>query len=401
MTLSKKRYLILLFPALVLLVSLACNMPLIQGPSTSPSDQIKTAAAETLAAQLTEISQATATGAFVPTLAPPTPTATNAPGNAPTATAPNAPATNTPQNQPTREPSATPTPACNQITFVKDITIPDGTDFTPGAAFTKTWRLKNSGVCGWNSNYALVVDGKNTLNAPDAVLFTSKTIQPGETVDISVDLRAPDLVGTYRTNFKLRSDGGEVFGIGNQNKPFWAQIDVVVATGVTFDFNSRSKDAKWVSGTDDNVENDLTYGGSSDDPNGTAMVADGLKLETGATSGKVLLTIPKRTDDGFIRGTYPDYLVQSGDRLKGRLGFAIPSGSCGAGKLRFEIQYKVGDKTSDLGEWNVTCDGKFNAIDIDLSSLKGQTVKFVLTVRSMGAFIENYAIWNSLGVQHG
>jgi hypothetical protein len=397
MTLSKKRYLILLFPALVVLVSLACNMPLIQGPSTSPSDQIKTAAAETLAAQLTEISQATATGSFVgvPTLAPPTATTTNAPGNAPTATA-----TNTPQVEATRQPSATPTPACNQIAFVKDVTIPDNTDFSPGATFTKTWRLKNSGICAWNPNYALVVDGKNTLNAPDAVLFTGTTIQPGETVDVSVDLRAPDLAGTYRTNFKLRSDGGEVFGIGNQNKPFWAQIDVVVAAGVTFDFNSRSKDAKWVSGTDDNVENDLTYGGATDDPNGTATVADGVKMENGGTSGKVLLTIPKRTDDGFIRGTYPDYLVQSGDRLKGRLGFAIPSGSCGSGKLRFEIQYKVGDKTSDLGEWNVTCDGKFTTIDIDLSSLKGQTIKFVLTVRSDGAFIENYAIWNSLGVQH-
>jgi hypothetical protein len=280
------------------------------------------------------------------------------------------------------------------------VTIPDNTDFSPGATFTKTWRLKNSGVCAWNTSYVLVVDGKNTLNAPDSSAFTSKTIQPGETVDVSVDLRAPDLAGTYRTNFKLRSDGGEVFGIGSQNKPFWAQIDVVVAAGVTFDFNSRAKDAKWVSGTDNTIENDLTYGGATDDPNGTATVADGVKMETGATSGKVLLTIPKRTDDGFIQGTYPDYLIQSGDRLKGRLGFAIPSGTCSTGKLRFEIQYKAGDKTSDLGEWNVTCDGKFTTIDIDLSSLKGQTVKFILIVRSDGAFIENYAIWNSLGVQH-
>ena len=29
--------------------------------------------------------------------------------------------------------------------FVADVTVPDGTIFSPGAAFTKTWRLKNAG----------------------------------------------------------------------------------------------------------------------------------------------------------------------------------------------------------------------------------------------------------------
>ena len=36
--------------------------------------------------------------------------------------------------------------------FVADVTIPDGTNFAPGTAFKKTWRLKNIGTNAWNSN---------------------------------------------------------------------------------------------------------------------------------------------------------------------------------------------------------------------------------------------------------
>jgi hypothetical protein len=51
-------------------------------------------------------------------------------------------------------PSATPVPAtstpvptatavryCDWVSFIKDVTIPDGTVFRPGDIFTKTWRL--------------------------------------------------------------------------------------------------------------------------------------------------------------------------------------------------------------------------------------------------------------------
>ncbi|PIU90073.1 MAG: hypothetical protein COS63_04110, partial [Anaerolineae bacterium CG06_land_8_20_14_3_00_57_67] len=45
---------------------------------------------------------------------------------------------------------------CDWAQFVADITVPDGASFAPGAAFTKTWRLKNIGTCTWTTSYALV-----------------------------------------------------------------------------------------------------------------------------------------------------------------------------------------------------------------------------------------------------
>ena len=36
---------------------------------------------------------------------------------------------------------------CYWAQFIADVTIPDGTHFTPGAAFKKTWRIRNIGTC--------------------------------------------------------------------------------------------------------------------------------------------------------------------------------------------------------------------------------------------------------------
>ncbi len=395
MKLIKKNPLLLLsLPLLVVFVSLACNMPLTQDPDGSASDRIKTAAAQTLQVQLTEISQPTAT--LMPGLDTPTPTATAQPSDTEAAPSPtNAQPTAT-SSAATNAPSPTAKAACNQAKFVKDVNIPDNTEFAPGKTFTKTWRLQNTGSCAWNPAYSLVVEGGNPLGAPASSPISGTTIQPGETVDISVEMKAPDTVGTYRTNFQLRSDTGENFG------KIWTQIAVVSATGLTYDFNKQSSAATWTSGTGNNKENDLSFGGDVADPNGTATIADGIVMETKATSGKLLLTIPKRTDNGYIHGIYPEYLVQPGDRLKGRLGFMIPSGSgvCGDGKIKFEIRYRTGGDTKKLGEWTELCNGSLTPIDIDLTSLAGNKVQFILIARSVGPFKDNFAIWNSLGVFH-
>ena len=78
------------------------------------------------------------------------------------------------------------------------MTIPDGTKFAPGDTFTKTWRLKNTGSCDWNNDYDLVFDDGDKMDGADVVGLSIGTVEPGETVDISVDLKAPAAVGDYR-----------------------------------------------------------------------------------------------------------------------------------------------------------------------------------------------------------
>lgn len=394
---SKNRLILYFLPLAILLIAMACNMPL-RGQTISQADLVKTASAGTLQAQLTEINQPLAT--LEPVEASPQPSETPLGTITPTITPlPTEPAATEVVASPT--PKASPTPICNRAAFITDVTVKDNTEFAPGETFIKTWRLKNVGVCAWDADSSLVVDGENNLSAPGAVAFTEQVIDPGETVDVSVKLQAPDLVGTYRTSFRLRSSSGETFGT-TTGRNFWAQIEVVVAKGLTYDFNNQAGSAAWKSGTGDSVETTLEFGGDMADPNGTATVVDGVPLENGGTSGKLLLTIPKRTKNGFIQGVFPTYLVQPGDHLKARVGFMIPSGSgvCGTGKLRFELRYKVGDKATDLGEWSATCDGSLTAINIDLSNLKGKKIQFILIVRSVGEFLDNFGVWNSLSVVH-
>ena len=42
-------------------------------------------------------------------------------------------------------------------------TIPDGTIYAPGQKFTKTWEIKNTSNCSWNTSYKIVFWDGNTL----------------------------------------------------------------------------------------------------------------------------------------------------------------------------------------------------------------------------------------------
>jgi hypothetical protein len=114
----------------------------------------------------------------------------------------------------------------DNATFVQDVTVLDDTRFSPGENFTKTWRLSNSGTCTWTSNYALIFADGDQMSGESPQLFTTEVI-PGQTIDLSVDLTAPASNGTYRGNWLLRNEKGDLFGLGtNGDKPFWVQITV-------------------------------------------------------------------------------------------------------------------------------------------------------------------------------
>jgi len=96
---------------------------------------------------------------------------------------------------------------CDQAQFIADVTVPDGTPFSPGAAFTKTWRLKNIGSCAWTTSYALVFDTGTIMGGPAAVNLPSN-VAPGQTVDISINLTAPGNAGHYIGYWKFRNSSG-------------------------------------------------------------------------------------------------------------------------------------------------------------------------------------------------
>ena len=264
----------------VLLILSACNLPGRQVTTQESADAIYTAAAETVQAQLTQVNQAPPTG-DVPTLTITTPELppTTAQVTEITLATSTLSATVAPPVSPTK-------PPCDLVKFVQDVTIPDNTKIDPGASFTKTWRLQNAGSCTWTSAYGITFDGENLLNAPSSSPITSGTVPPGQTVDITVNLTAPNTSGVYRQNFKLVNASGEKFALGDGSKPFWVQIEVVLPGGIALDFLTQASQAEWRSGVGSDLNIPVVFNGADEDVNGAAKIKDGVKLETGAISGK-------------------------------------------------------------------------------------------------------------------
>jgi hypothetical protein len=288
------------------------------------------------------------------------------------------------------------------VKFEQDVTYPDDSEVAPGASFVKTWRLTNAGSCTWTQAYRLVFSSGDSMGAPASIPVTTGTVPPGGAVDLSVTMTAPANPGTYRANFLLSNPSEQRFGTGDGSKPFWVQIRVVSGTpqageetGAGVDFIDRASQAAWTSAVENVPGVALTFGGADDDPNGTAAIKDGVRLENGATSGKILLTFPRREERGLVSGLFPAYTVQRGDRLMARLGFMTPAGSCGEGNVIFEINYQEGNAIYPLDKWEKSCDGRLLAVDIDLSDIAGRTVQFILIVKANGPFQDDWAIWNS------
>lgn len=357
-----------------------------QGRSTSTAAAVETQVAQlsTLQAEMTQVAglpTATATFTQLP------PTATRVP---PTATAVVPSLTPIPSLTPmpslTPRPTAVPIP-CDQASFVSDITIPDGTEIAPGSVFTKIWRIKNSGTCSWTTKYLLAFFGGDQMEgtSPQAL---SANVAPGEVIDLAVTFKAPSSEGTYRSRWKLQNSSGSWFGIGANNATIYTEIEVkqgAVANGV--DFAAQMCAAVWTSGA-----GTLACPGSDGDSKGFVLRLSNPVLETGSTDDEpALLTVPQAVSDGVIRGKFPGYTVKDGDKFMAVIGCAYKAEQC---DVKFQLDYQIGsDSIQTLGTWNENYDGKFNSISVDLSSLAGKQVNFILTVFANGVMQQDRAQW--------
>jgi hypothetical protein len=122
---------------------------------------------------------------------------------------------------------ATPASDCtNKALFIDDVTVPDNMPFSPGETFTKTWQLQNLGSCTWDSTYSLVYEAGEQMSAPVSLPLTI-TVQPGDFGELSIQFLSPEAPGVFRSEWKLASADGEIFGIGpGSDRSFWVQIVV-------------------------------------------------------------------------------------------------------------------------------------------------------------------------------
>ena len=111
-----------------------------------------------------------------------------------------------------------------------DVNIPDNTQMTAGQSFVKTWKIKNSGTCTWDTGYKIIYAGYATqLSGQPQPLPLPVT--PGQEIEISVNFIAPAQSGSYSSAWTLQNaNGNNFFGTDIQSlyhaKPLYVKIVV-------------------------------------------------------------------------------------------------------------------------------------------------------------------------------
>lgn len=371
----RKVPIIILVLVILSLVMSACNLPRATPTAdTTGPNLINTYAAQTVEALGTQLANVPPTNPAETASVP-----TNTPQQVVSATL--EPTTAVQPTATTLPPSATPQP-CDRVRFVKDVTIPDGTSFAPGAAFTKTWELENAGSCTWNSSYALVFANEgNAMGGPASKQLTTGSVAPGQKVQVSVDLKAPATSGSFRGFWALRNSAGVVFGIGADNKSFYVDIKV---SGVSYNFLDNYCKAEWRSGA-----GVLSCPGSTSDANGFVVKVDNSQFGSRGEDEPSLWLNPQAVDNGEIRGTFPALAVNQGSHFKGFLGCQKNANNC---DIKFQLNYKAdGGAEQTFKEWSANYNSFVN-LDTDLSSLAGKSVVFILIVKANGPMNQDQAL---------
>jgi hypothetical protein len=99
---------------------------------------------------------------------------------------------------------------CYDAGYVSDVTIPDGTILAPGEAFTKTWKIMNTGSCDWGANFLLAYETGTDMGGSNTLI--SEAVAVGGASSISVALVAPETEGSYTGYWRMTTDNGETFG---------------------------------------------------------------------------------------------------------------------------------------------------------------------------------------------
>jgi hypothetical protein len=236
----------------------------------------------------------------------------------------------------------------------------------------------------------MVFDSGTQMGSTMSVDLPSGTA-PGQTVDVSVDLTAPNTAGNYRGYWKFKNANGQLFGIGAAaNRPWWVEIVVTgsTQTGVVYNFTEKASAATWSSGA-----GGLSFPGKEGESKGFALKLDNPTFESSVTATQPgLLVVPQQITNGFIQARYEDFTVQSGDRFQTTVGCQAGAPSC---YVAYRLDYEVAGTIRTFWTFRERHEGLTYSANLDLSPLAGKTVKFILYISAYGSPVGDRALWGN------
>jgi len=91
----------------------------------------------------------------------------------------------------------------------------DQTKIAPNTFFHMVWTVKNTGTETWGKNYTIVFFTGNRLGGGDVTKTSyefGEEVEPGDTIQLTVEMLTPAKEDTYLSWWKLRDDQCKNFG---------------------------------------------------------------------------------------------------------------------------------------------------------------------------------------------
>jgi hypothetical protein len=98
----------------------------------------------------------------------------------------------------------------NQLKYIKDVTIPDGTEVAPGKKITKRWLISNEGSCNWDQSYSFQLISGLSLGAEKVQELYP--VRQGAKAVVEITFTAPDNPGRYNSWWQAFDSSGNRFG---------------------------------------------------------------------------------------------------------------------------------------------------------------------------------------------
>lgn len=104
-----------------------------------------------------------------------------------------------------------PTPVCSDdLDYLQDLTIPDGSLMSPGQSIDKRWQVLNSGSCNWDQRYSLRLISGDAMGTDGSIpLYPARA---GAEAMLQILFTAPREPGTYECQWQAVNPDGTPFG---------------------------------------------------------------------------------------------------------------------------------------------------------------------------------------------
>jgi hypothetical protein len=105
----------------------------------------------------------------------------------------------------------TPQATCtDQLQWLYDLSIPDGSQVASGLILEKQWQVKNTGTCNWDGTYSIKLTAGDEMGAASPQQLVPA--RGGSEAVIQIQFVAPAEPGRYRSAWQAHNPAGQPFG---------------------------------------------------------------------------------------------------------------------------------------------------------------------------------------------